>query len=110
MSKKDNDELMGDASDIDESLNEVACGPEREPSLYSKDVTYHLILEGLDVSYRIDDNSNVIVEKVSTLLDFFVSSCLLFIMKVTFLMQCLFSLSLPTSPTRVLQGIDVLTP
>ncbi|XP_008808350.2 uncharacterized protein LOC103720435 [Phoenix dactylifera] len=28
------------------------------------DITYHLILEGLDVSYRIDDRSNIMVEKV----------------------------------------------
>lgn len=28
------------------------------------DVTYHLILEGFDVSYRIDDRSNIMVKKV----------------------------------------------
>ncbi|GER38049.1 Nef-associated protein [Striga asiatica] len=31
----------------------------------SDDVVYHLILEGLNVSYRIDSTSNVLVEKVS---------------------------------------------
>ncbi|XP_027066436.1 uncharacterized protein [Coffea arabica] len=34
-------------------------------SISSDDVIYHLILEGLDVSYRIDCDSNVIVEKAS---------------------------------------------
>lgn len=28
-------------------------------------VTYHLVLEGMDVSYRIDSNANILVEKVS---------------------------------------------
>ncbi|XP_027070368.1 uncharacterized protein [Coffea arabica] len=36
-----------------------------EESVSSDDVIYHLILEGLDVSYRIDCNSDVIVEKAS---------------------------------------------
>lgn len=31
----------------------------------SGEIVYHLILEGLDVSYRIDSNGNVIVDKVS---------------------------------------------
>lgn len=31
----------------------------------SGEMVYHLILEGLDVSYRIDSNGNVIVDKVS---------------------------------------------
>ncbi|CDP02925.1 unnamed protein product [Coffea canephora] len=34
-------------------------------SISSDDVIYHLILDGLDVSYRIDCDSNVIVEKAS---------------------------------------------
>ncbi|KAK4431931.1 tRNA (adenine(37)-N6)-methyltransferase [Sesamum alatum] len=31
----------------------------------TNDVVYHLILEGLDVSYRINSNANVVVEKVT---------------------------------------------
>lgn len=33
-------------------------------------VVYHLILEGIDVSYRIDENSNVVVEKANVHPDF----------------------------------------
>lgn len=35
----------------------------QSPSFH--DVIYHLVLEGLDVSYRIDSIGNVLVEKVS---------------------------------------------
>ncbi|RVW67584.1 hypothetical protein CK203_063022 [Vitis vinifera] len=39
---------------------------ESEPvALPSEDIIYHLILEGLDVSYRIDCNGNVLVEKIT---------------------------------------------
>lgn len=34
-------------------------------SSLSSNVLYHLILEGLDVSYRIDSDANVVVEKVT---------------------------------------------
>ncbi|XP_028775399.1 uncharacterized protein LOC114732266 isoform X2 [Neltuma alba] len=98
ISKKDNDNdaLMDDPSDIDGSLDEAACMLEKEHnSLYSNEVIYHLILEGLDVSYRIDDNSNVIVEKVSTFAG--LSNDRNFVA------------SLPTSPTSVSQGNDLLT-
>jgi hypothetical protein len=65
--KKEKDQLLGDTSDVDEQLDETAFDHEREQdSLNSMEVIYHLILEGLDVSYRIDHDGNVIVEKVST--------------------------------------------
>jgi hypothetical protein len=65
--KKERDKLLGDTSDVDEQLDEKAFAHEKEQdSLNSTEVIYHLILEGLDVSYRIDHDGNVIVEKVST--------------------------------------------
>jgi tRNA (adenine37-N6)-methyltransferase len=66
--KKEKDQLLCDTSDVDdEHLGETAIVHEREQySLNSMEVVYHLILEGLDVSYRIDRDGNVIVEKVST--------------------------------------------
>lgn len=33
------------------------------------DITYHLILEGVDISYRIDADSNIVVEKATPLSD-----------------------------------------
>lgn len=64
---KEKDELLGGTYDVDEHQDETALVHEREQSsLNSKEVIYHLILEGLDVSYRIDHYGNVIVEKVST--------------------------------------------
>ncbi|XP_057421377.1 uncharacterized protein LOC130715314 [Lotus japonicus] len=66
---KEKDELLGGTTtyDVDEHQDETALVHEREQSsLNSKEVIYHLILEGLDVSYRIDHYGNVIVEKVST--------------------------------------------
>nr|AFK43160.1 unknown [Medicago truncatula] len=66
--KKEKGQLLCDTSDVDdEHLGETAIVHEREQnSLNSMEVVYHLILEGLDVSYRIDHDGNVIVEKVST--------------------------------------------
>ncbi|WJX96691.1 hypothetical protein P8452_77860 [Trifolium repens] len=65
--KKERDKLLGDTSDVDEQLDEKAFAHEKEQdSLNSTEVIYHLILEGIDVSYRIDHDGNVIVEKVST--------------------------------------------
>lgn len=67
LSKKENDELSGDTSDVDEQQDEPAFLREREQDpRNSTEVIYHLILEGLDVSYRIDHYGNVIVEKVTT--------------------------------------------
>lgn len=45
--------------------DEITGQVDEESSISSDNVIYHLILEGLDVSYRIDCNSNVLVEKVS---------------------------------------------
>ncbi|CAJ2649690.1 uncharacterized protein LOC123910090 isoform X2 [Trifolium pratense] len=65
--KKEKDQLLGDTSDVDEHLDETAFVRDREQnSPNSMEVIYHLILEGLDVSYKIDHDGNVIVEKVST--------------------------------------------
>ncbi|CAJ1944957.1 unnamed protein product, partial [Sphenostylis stenocarpa] len=65
--KKENDELLGNTSDVDEHQNETPLVHEREQNaLNSNEVIYHLILEGLDVSYRIDHDGNVIVENIST--------------------------------------------
>lgn len=49
------------------SIQEDAPKPENHDENYqtSGNVIYHLILEGLDVSYRIDRNRNVFVEKVN---------------------------------------------
>ncbi|KAF7838076.1 Nef-associated protein 1 [Senna tora] len=66
VSVKENAELLGDTSDKDECPDETARVHEKEQnSQNSQDVIYNLTLEGLDISYRIDHNSNVIVEKVS---------------------------------------------
>ncbi|XP_061347506.1 uncharacterized protein LOC133293010 [Gastrolobium bilobum] len=76
--KKENDELLGNTSDVDEHQDETTFVHEREQNpLNSKEVIYHLILEGLDVSYRIDHDGNVNVEKVSTsaVLDNKLNSC-----------------------------------
>ncbi|KAK7291905.1 hypothetical protein RIF29_07448 [Crotalaria pallida] len=77
-SKKDNDEVLGHASDVDEHQDETAFVSEKDQnSVSSKEVIYHLILEGLDISYKIDHNGNVIVENVSTssILDSISNSC-----------------------------------
>ncbi|KAL2586618.1 hypothetical protein AAZV13_13G065700 [Glycine max] len=65
--KKENDELLGNTSDVDEHQEETTLVREREQNaLNSNEIIYHLILEGLDVSYRIDHDGYVIVEKIST--------------------------------------------
>ncbi|XP_073220133.1 uncharacterized protein [Cicer arietinum] len=66
--QKEKDQLLGDTSDVEEHLDETAFVHERDEqnSLHSMEVVYHLILEGLDVSYTIDHDGNVIVKKVST--------------------------------------------
>lgn len=38
---------------------------EEEGHISHGNVTYHLVLEGMNVSYRIDSNASVLVEKVS---------------------------------------------
>ncbi|MED6185693.1 hypothetical protein PIB30_059553 [Stylosanthes scabra] len=78
-SKNDNDdEVLVNACDEDEHQDDRACLHEKEQnSVDSKDIIYHLILEGLDVSYRIDHHGNVNVEKVSpsSFLDKISNSC-----------------------------------
>lgn len=61
-----NGKAFGNPSDVDENQDEETsvCRSDQGPTP-SKHVIYHLILEGLDLSYRIDGNGNVIVEKVS---------------------------------------------
>ena len=57
--------MVDKTSDLDYwQAEEVAC--ESDPvALPSGDIIYHLILERLDVSYRIDCHGNVLVEKVT---------------------------------------------
>lgn len=64
--KTENGEHLESAFDPDEFHDEEASDHGSEQSsLSSGEIVYHLILEGLDVSYRIDFNGNVVVEKVS---------------------------------------------
>ncbi|CAL0330381.1 unnamed protein product [Lupinus luteus] len=66
ISKKENDEPLPNTSDVDEHQDETAFEHEREQnSLNSNEVIYHLILDGLNISYKIDQDGNVIVENVS---------------------------------------------
>ncbi|XP_020231326.1 uncharacterized protein LOC109811887 [Cajanus cajan] len=65
--KRENDEILGNTSDVDEHQDETTLVLERQQNdLNSNEIIYHLILEGLDVSYSIDHDGNVIVEKIST--------------------------------------------
>ncbi|KAL2338591.1 hypothetical protein Fmac_013037 [Flemingia macrophylla] len=60
-------EILGNTSNIDEDQDETTLVRERQQNdLNSNEIIYHLNLEGLDVSYRIDHDGNVIVEKIST--------------------------------------------
>ncbi|KAJ7955734.1 tRNA (Adenine(37)-N6)-methyltransferase [Quillaja saponaria] len=59
-------ELSHGTSDLKEDHDEAASEHDMaQDSLNSKEVIYHLILEGLNVSYRINYDGNVIVEKVA---------------------------------------------
>ncbi|KAL5548974.1 hypothetical protein UlMin_004205 [Ulmus minor] len=64
--KRQNGNGLESGSDSDNHQGEAACdhGSDQVP-LSSKEITYHVIVEGLDISYRIDISGNVIVEKVS---------------------------------------------
>ncbi|KAL1335318.1 hypothetical protein HN51_064238 [Arachis hypogaea] len=79
LSKSDNnDEMLVNTSDVDEHQDDRAFLHEKDQnSVDSKDIIYHLILEGLDVSYRIDHHGKVNVEKVSpsSFLDKISNSC-----------------------------------
>lgn len=52
-------------SDLDDWQAEEVKRESEPVTLPSEDIIYHLILEGLDVSYRIDCNGNVLVEKIT---------------------------------------------
>ncbi|KAJ0090377.1 hypothetical protein Patl1_14386 [Pistacia atlantica] len=60
--------VLGNTSDLDDDQDE------EQVLIPSENMLYHLILEGLDVSYRIDCNSNVIVEKAKISSEFFSSN------------------------------------
>lgn len=61
-------EINGKASDITSDLDDLhedsSDGRDKAP-LHSTDIVYHLVLERFDVSYRIDSDGNVFVEKVT---------------------------------------------
>lgn len=59
----ENSDRVDDTEDLVDYLDESASRGEGI-SLSSGDVIYHLILEGLNVSYRIDFDGNVLVEQV----------------------------------------------
>lgn len=60
------EDVVNDGSKVESCQDEEGCesGGEVE-SCVSSSIVYHLILEGLDVSYRIDSDANVFVEKVT---------------------------------------------
>ncbi len=60
---------LGNTSDSDSYEAEEASTHISDQASSSGDIIYHLNLEGLDVSYRIDCNGNVIVERVANLSD-----------------------------------------
>ncbi|XP_078150530.1 tRNA-thr(GGU) m(6)t(6)A37 methyltransferase isoform X2 [Carex rostrata] len=57
---------------VDEETEEANFKEELSPETANalNQVVYHLILEGIDVSYQIDENSNVVVEKANVHPDF----------------------------------------
>ena len=66
LTKAEDDKGLDSPSDSEDLQDKQACSSGTEQSsLFSGEIVYHLILEGLDVSYRIDGNGNVIVEKIS---------------------------------------------
>ena len=58
-----NGDTADNISDLDDSPDGEVSGHGSELAA-SGEIIYHLILEGMDFSYRIDCNGNVIVEKV----------------------------------------------
>lgn len=65
-----NSNQLENASDPDDLRDEEGSDYGSEQSALSYgEIVYHLVLEGLDVSYRIDFNGNVIAEKVSIIND-----------------------------------------
>lgn len=62
--KTANGEAPYSSPDSEQNQEEEASDHENDKaSLPSGDVIYHLILEGIDITYRIDGSGNVIVEK-----------------------------------------------
>jgi tRNA (adenine37-N6)-methyltransferase len=57
---------------IDDGTEEAIFNEEVYPEIADlpNQVVYHLILEGIDISYRIDSDSNVVVEKANVHPDF----------------------------------------
>ncbi|KAH7569323.1 hypothetical protein JRO89_XS06G0146000 [Xanthoceras sorbifolium] len=64
--KMANGNALDNTSDLDDEQDEETSGgkSDRNP-IPSESIIYHLILEGLDVSYRIKGNGNVIIERVT---------------------------------------------
>ncbi|CAA7407342.1 unnamed protein product [Spirodela intermedia] len=52
-------------SDMGNESDEGSRESARASSLLPDEVTYHLIVEGVDITYRIDENSNIMVEGAS---------------------------------------------
>lgn len=63
--KTENSKALENASDSEDDRDEEACSHVTEQALSSGQIIYHLIVEGLDVSYKINCNGNVMVENVS---------------------------------------------
>ncbi|KAF2310229.1 hypothetical protein GH714_007318 [Hevea brasiliensis] len=69
--KKGNGKASYDSPDSDDNHDEDASGYENDKvPLHSDNVIYHLILEGINVSYRIDCNGNVMVEEAMVSSDY----------------------------------------
>ncbi|XP_022755383.1 uncharacterized protein LOC111303404 [Durio zibethinus] len=62
--KTGNGDTSDNTSDLDDFQDGEASGQGGEELAASGEVIYHLILDGMDFSYEIDCNGNVIVEKV----------------------------------------------
>ncbi|KAF3452845.1 hypothetical protein FNV43_RR03278 [Rhamnella rubrinervis] len=63
--KTENSKALEKTSDSEDDRNEEACSHVTEEALSSGEIIYHLVVEGLDVSYKINCNGNVMVENVS---------------------------------------------
>jgi hypothetical protein len=61
-----------DSGTVDDGTEEANFKEEVNPEIddLPNQVVYHLILEDIDISYRIDTNSNVVVEKANVHHDF----------------------------------------
>lgn len=70
-------ESDGVARGLEDIGDEESCQTltEKPASSSLGDVIYHLVLEEIDISYRIDDSSNILVEKASSVFSNDRSSC-----------------------------------